>query len=151
MPVLFRLLVKIEKGAPKVLCHIRNVTKDLPLGLVLRALGLVNDQEIFEHICDGEVKGAMEGPGLKGFMEVLRDSLTQVAFTDQNDCLKCIGRFTDYDHPRTEESSHEQAKLILRDKLLPHVGMNDSSFRNKAIFICYMARRLISAFVGLNE
>jgi DNA-directed RNA polymerase II subunit RPB2 len=46
-PILFRVYVKIEKGSPRILCHIRNITKDLPLGLVLRALGLNNDQEIF--------------------------------------------------------------------------------------------------------
>lgn len=46
-PILFRVYVKIEKGSPRILCHIRNISKDLPLGLVLRALGLSNDQEIF--------------------------------------------------------------------------------------------------------
>lgn len=46
-PILFRVYVKIEKSCPRILCHIRNVSKDLPLGLVLRALGLNNDQEIF--------------------------------------------------------------------------------------------------------
>jgi DNA-directed RNA polymerase II subunit RPB2 len=43
-PILFRLFIKIEKGAPRVLCRIRNISKDLPLGLILRGLGLSNDQ-----------------------------------------------------------------------------------------------------------
>lgn len=44
LPLLFKLGIKIEKGSPRVLCRIRSISKDLPLGLVLRALGLNNDQ-----------------------------------------------------------------------------------------------------------
>lgn len=31
------------------------------------------------------------------------------------------------------------------------MGQDDASFRKKAIFVCYMVRRLISAYVGLTE
>lgn len=44
LPVLFRLIIKIEKGCPRVLCQIKTISKNLPLGIVLRALGLTSDQ-----------------------------------------------------------------------------------------------------------
>jgi DNA-directed RNA polymerase II subunit RPB2 len=74
-----------------------------------------------------------------------------VAFISQVECLQFIGRFVDYEFTRTDEALLDQAKRILRDKLLPHVGQDDNSFRKKAIFVCYMVRRLISAYVGLTD
>ena len=40
VPIRFKLFLKIEKGRPKVL-------RDMPLGVLLRALGLRSDEEIF--------------------------------------------------------------------------------------------------------
>jgi DNA-directed RNA polymerase beta subunit len=51
LPAVFKLLVKYEKGAPKILVRMKNVTKDLPLGVLLRALGLQTDLQIFQCIC----------------------------------------------------------------------------------------------------
>ena len=49
------------------------------------------------------------------------------------------------------EALIHHAKLILREKLLPHIGTEESSFRKKALFVCYMARRLISTYVGISQ
>lgn len=45
----------------------------------------------------------------------------------------------------------EQARSLLRDRVLPHLGIDDASFRKKAAYVCSMVRRLISAYVGLAE
>jgi len=42
-PAVFKLIVKYEKGAPRILCRIKTISKDLPLGILLRALGLQSD------------------------------------------------------------------------------------------------------------
>ena len=34
------------------------------------------------------------------------------------------------------------------EKVVPHVGTDIFSFRKKAYFICYMARKLLYAFLG---
>jgi DNA-directed RNA polymerase beta subunit len=37
----------------------RTISKDLPVGIILRALGLNNDQEIYEFITDGTIHGSL--------------------------------------------------------------------------------------------
>jgi len=43
LPAVFKLVVKYDKGQPKILCRVKTVTRDLPLGLLLRALGIQSD------------------------------------------------------------------------------------------------------------
>ena len=43
LPAIFKLVVKYDKGQPKILCRIKTVTKDIPLAMLLRALGIQND------------------------------------------------------------------------------------------------------------
>ena len=52
LPAVFKLALKYERGHPRIICKIKNVTKDLPLGIVLRALGLQNDIQIFQCIVE---------------------------------------------------------------------------------------------------
>lgn len=85
--MLFKLIIKIEKNYPRILCRIGVIPKDLPLVLILRALGLNNDQEIFEYICDFDITKNTKDDHIQGFIEVLRYSLEQVAFNNQLDCL----------------------------------------------------------------
>jgi DNA-directed RNA polymerase beta subunit len=47
VPIQFKLFLKIEKGKPKVLCRVKHMKRDMPLGILLRALGLRSDEEIF--------------------------------------------------------------------------------------------------------
>lgn len=43
LPAIFKILVKYDRGRPKILCRIKTVTKDIPLAIVLRALGITSD------------------------------------------------------------------------------------------------------------
>lgn len=36
-------MIKYEKNIPKIQCRIKTITKDIPLGMLLRALGIQND------------------------------------------------------------------------------------------------------------
>ncbi len=40
LPQILKLCIKLEKGQPRILCKIKNVNKDVPLGLLMRALGI---------------------------------------------------------------------------------------------------------------
>ena len=46
------------------------------------------------------------------------------------------------------EDSIQYAKELLRDNLLPHVGVQDGDSFKKAFFVGYMTNRLIQAFLG---
>jgi hypothetical protein len=43
LPAVFKLVVKYDKGSPKILCRVKSVNKDLALGILLRALGIQSD------------------------------------------------------------------------------------------------------------
>ena len=44
LPAIFKILVKIDqRNRPKIYCRIKTVTKDIPLAIVLRALGISTD------------------------------------------------------------------------------------------------------------
>jgi DNA-directed RNA polymerase II subunit RPB2 len=51
LPAIFKLVVQHNKGQPKILCRVRTVTKDLPLGVLLRALGIQSEYEMFKCVC----------------------------------------------------------------------------------------------------
>jgi DNA-directed RNA polymerase II subunit RPB2 len=47
-----------------------------------------------------------------------------------------------------DSTAREYATRVLMDKVLPHVGMDKSSFRQKAYFIGYMVKKLLYGFLG---
>ena len=67
IPAIFKVLVKIDRGRPKIFCRIKTVTKDIPLAIVMRAFGITHDYEIFKSICfkmeklDDEEKEDLKG------------------------------------------------------------------------------------------
>ena len=67
---MFKLALKYHKGLPRIVCRIKNINKDMPLGLVLRALGLQTDIQIFQCIVEKVVTELSdeELEDLKGMM-----------------------------------------------------------------------------------
>lgn len=51
LPAIFKILVKYDRGRPKIICRIKTVNKDLPLLVVMRALGVTSDFEMLETVC----------------------------------------------------------------------------------------------------
>lgn len=47
LPAIFKILVRLDKGRPKIVCRVKTVTKDISLAILLRALGIGSDYEIF--------------------------------------------------------------------------------------------------------
>jgi len=49
------------------------------------------------------------------------------------------------------DTSKYQARRVLMDKLLPHIGMDEESFRRKAYFIGYMVNKLLYGYLGKTD
>lgn len=85
-----------------------------------------------------------------GVFQILKSSLEQVEFTTQQECLNCLGKYleTIKNANVDDEASIYYARQTLLDRLLPHIGTDDKSQRKKAFFLGYMARKLISSYLG---
>ena len=52
LPQIFRMIIKIERGYPKIYCQIKSINKDLPFFIIMRALGITTDKEIYENVTE---------------------------------------------------------------------------------------------------
>jgi DNA-directed RNA polymerase II subunit RPB2 len=55
LPAVFKLAVKYDKGKPRIVCKIKNVNKDIPLPVLMRALGIQTDLKIFNCVCEKNI------------------------------------------------------------------------------------------------
>ena len=155
LPAIFKILVKYDRGRPKIVCRIKTVTKDIPLAIVLRALGITSDFEILETVCY-KVKGieGNEFQEIKGILEILRYSLEDSGLIDQVACQRYIGEYLEKlkrEDKQKVEYTISQVERVLLEKLLPHIGTDKESFRRKAFFIGYMVNKLLYAYLGKTD
>ncbi len=82
----------------------KTVTKDIPLAIVLRALGIVSDFDIIDCIVNLNKEDHSEDMGveeeeeeeLKGILEVIRHCLEEASGShQQEECLAFIGQHID--------------------------------------------------------
>ncbi len=113
-----------------------NVTR-LPIVTLIKALGLVKDNEIIAAISDDpEVQ------------EEFYVNLLESEIETQEDAMDAIGK-----HIRVPQKSQrlQKAKRIIDKYLLPHIGQNPSDRLNKAIFLCKAIERIIKVHLGKSE
>ena len=65
------------------MCKIKNVNKDIPFVILMRALGVQTDLKIFNYVCEKNIidLDTDELQELKGMMEIVRYSIEQVKLT----------------------------------------------------------------------
>ena len=132
------LLVKLIKETSsltngQIVVSIPNVRKDIPLFIVMRALGIISDKEIIKYcVLDIETND--------NYVQLLRPSIHDAGhiFT-QEAALKFISTFT-----KGKTTSH--VMQILMNYFLPHVG--ELNFKQKAYFLGYMTKRLLMVYSG---
>ena len=129
---------------------------DVPLVIMLRALGITTDKDIMDYITNSPDDNLMSN--------ILRDSLKDNIMcslkTDNNDIMvkeqdqaiealisrvKRWRKISDTD----EEDRQKQKKMFilktLADDVLPHLGPD---LFNKAIYICQMVRKMLNVFLN---
>ena len=63
LPAVFKLFIKIDAGKPRIMVKIKNVNKDIPFVILMRALGVQTDLKIFNCVCEKNI-GDVEGDDL---------------------------------------------------------------------------------------
>ena len=124
-----------------IVCNVPYVHDDIPLVILFRALGIVNDKEILELICYNLNDSQM--------IELLKSSIEEASPINNVDvAIDFIARRTNRSTLSRREDRISYGRDILFKKLLPHLGISSDSQTRKAYFIGYMAQRLCNAVLG---
>ena len=127
-------------GSP-IRVQIQNVKTELPIGVVFRALGVVSDEDILNHIVYDHTDTQM--------LEILKPSLAESApIQSQDNALHFIGN-------RAAVASNTKRRNFARDimqkEFLPHISQEPGSETRKAFFLGYMVHRLLQVRLGRRE
>jgi DNA-directed RNA polymerase II subunit RPB2 len=111
------------------------IKQDIPIVVVFRALGIVPDGDILEHICYDQNDWQM--------FEMLKPCVEEgFVIQDREVALDYIGRRGNALGIRKEKRI-QYAKDILQKEFLPHITQREGFESRKAFFLGYMVNRLL--------
>ncbi|KND87575.1 DNA-directed RNA polymerase II subunit RPB2 [Tolypocladium ophioglossoides CBS 100239] len=121
------------------------VKSDLPVAIVFRALGVVSDEDILNHICYDRKDSQM--------LEMLRPCIEEAfCVQDREVALDFIGKRGNRDQAGLgREKRVRVAKDILQKETLPHISQSEGSETRKAFFLGYMVHKLLQCALGRRE
>ncbi|KAL5519290.1 RPB2 [Sanghuangporus vaninii] len=116
---------------------------DIPIWVVFRALGVISDRDILEHICfdmnDSQMLEMLKPCIDDGF--VIQDREVALDFIGNRGTATGLNR----------EKRLRYAQEILQKEMLPHISMSEGSESKKAYFFGYMVHRLLLAALERRE
>ncbi|KAJ3197166.1 DNA-dependent RNA polymerase II, partial [Dinochytrium kinnereticum] len=119
------------------------IKSDIPIVIVFRALGVVADRDILEHICYDMNDTQM--------LEMLKPCIEEAfEIQDQEVALDFIGRRGN-SVGVSKEKRIRYSKEILQKEMLPHVGTKAHTETRKAYFFGYMIHRLLLGALERRE
>ena len=118
------------------------VKVDIPMGVVFRALGVVSDEDILNHIVFDRNDTQM--------LEMLKPCIEEsFLIQDRAAALDYLGRRGN--QSGTSEKRARYAKEILQKEFLPHISQEDGSETQKSFFLGYIIHRLLQVALGRRE
>jgi DNA-directed RNA polymerase II subunit RPB2 len=133
------LQCKIGIDDRTIVFSLPNIKENIPVGIVFKALGFTNDDDIINIIGNNNKDVA------KYLKYIIRDSYH---ITSQKDALKYIGQFSL--HIIKDENREKYALQIVENELLPHMGIT-STIKEKTIYLGNMVSKLLDTHVGLRK
>ena len=117
------------------------IKQDIPIAIVFRALGIVSDEDILNHICRKDDTAVLE---------MLKPCLEEAfVIQDRDVALDFIGRRGQ--QQGTKEKRIKYARDIMQKELLPHISQEEGAETRKAFFLGYMVNRLLQCALGRTE
>jgi len=117
----------------QIVVMIPNVRKEIPLFIVMRALGIVSDKQIIETCL-------LDLEKYDSYIDLFIPSIHDANIIyNQETALKYIASFTKYE---TITGIYD----ILMNYFLPHIG--EKNFIDKAYFLGHMVKKLLKVYVG---
>lgn len=134
---------RFGKGEKTIKAALPYIKSDIPIVLVFRALGVVPDGDIIEHICYDENDWQM--------LEMVKPCIEEGFFVqDREVALDYIGRRGSATGINREKRIR-YAKDILQKELLPHITQQDGYETRKAFFLGYMVHRMLLVALERRE
>lgn len=112
--------------------------KSMPVVVILKALGLVKDEEIMKTISTE-----------KNYEEIILNLFEFVDIKTQEDAIDYIAKRIGVAQPR--EIRMERTKELLDKYLLPNVGMEAATMHLKALNLCKMLKKFIDVSNGIRS
>lgn len=119
------------------------VKADIPIAVVFRALGVVSDEDILNHICYDR--------GDTQMLEMLKPCIEEAfVIQDREVALDFIGKRGN-STTLTREKRVKHARDIMQKELLPHISQKEGSETRKAFFLGYMVHKMLQCSLGRRE
>lgn len=139
-----------SSGGHLIKISISHVRQELPLFVLFKALGVISDYSIIQHIFMDPC--VANDPDRTDYLQFLRASLEESSeFQTQAEALEYIGRYvnlTGYNRERMADRRSEIVLDILTKDFLPHVSQQAGCFERKALFLGYMVKCLLEVEFG---
>ena len=119
------------------------IKSEIPIAIVFRALGVVSDEDILNHICYDRSDTQM--------LEMLKPCIEEAfVIQDREVALDFIGKRGNSSGV-TREKRIKYARDIMQKELLPHISQVEGSETRKAFFLGYMVHRMLQCALGRRE
>jgi DNA-directed RNA polymerase II subunit RPB2 len=126
---------KILPNGRSVSFSLPYITQEIPASIVIKAFGIVNNDEIRTIFDQGDVSD-----------EILNDIIQEgCGINTQEQALEFIGR--NAMHVISKEKRQTYAKQMLENELFPHLGTTISKL-SKTLFLGYMVNKLVATHRG---
>ena len=117
--------------------------EDMPIAVVLRAMGIESDLELVQLVGSEPIVGSMLAPSLHECAS-LNITTTQEALAY---CGMRVKHARQLGWTRVRRSKVDEARDILASVVLSHVPVTAYNFRGKCMYICVIIRRMLAAMV----
>ncbi|KAM0786053.1 DNA-directed RNA polymerase III subunit [Microbotryomycetes sp. NB124-2] len=139
----------------KIYLKHNSIHEDIPVAIVLRAMGIVSTREIVQIVCgNNEEYRSRFSVNVEDLLELKTKNGTKINVQTQQQALDYIGsrvkiiRRTGAGAGWTgRRPASEEAIEVLATVVLAHVPVEDLNFRPKAVYIALMVRRVLMAMI----
>ncbi|KAI5296373.1 DNA-dependent RNA polymerase II [Ascosphaera acerosa] len=132
-----------ESNGPMIKSTLPYIRDDIPIMIVFRALGVVSDEDILNHIC--------YDPNDLPMLELLKPTIqTCLCIQEREVALDYIAKRGTH-QSMAQDKRIRFARDVMQKEFLPHISQSEGSETRKAFFFGYMIHKLLQCALGRRD
>ncbi|MFP4142097.1 MAG: DNA-directed RNA polymerase subunit B [Thermoplasmata archaeon] len=144
----FRAMTRLERKKDGMISvSVPSANGDIPLVILMKALGMASDEEIYNSIVTEPEMASLVFANIEMCQE--EEEYSPDGVYDQEDALAYLER--KFATGQAEEYRRKKIESILDRSLLPHLGDKKENRMKKAVFLGRMARAILELYMGERE